>query len=356
MGDAAGRFSAFSVWPGRRADAWRSTHAPRTGDPSGLPRNHPQQRGCGAVRPDAGLGAHPQPARSAGGEIPPARKPAQRRERAVRGQRTDRCAAVRCVPPGARVSLRTRRLRSRSAVDVFSHAQPRRPATRSASALSCRDPAFPAGGAPTRIAVQISAQLGPETTRMTVSAERPLPLSVAIIARNEEARLPRCLESVSGLAAEIVVLDSGSADATVAVAERFGARVEITDWPGFTVQKNRALVACHQPWVLSLDADEAVSPALADAIRALFAAGDPPRTGYFINRRNRYLGVWLRHAWTPEWRLRLVARDQARWTGGRVHEQLTVTGPTGRLAGDLLHESYDRLDDHLHRTIAYARL
>lgn len=191
---------------------------------------------------------------------------------------------------------------------------------------------------------------------MTVSAERPLPLSVAIIARNEEARLPRCLESVSGLAAEIVVLDSGSTDATVAVAERFGARVEITDWPGFTVQKNRALVACHQPWVLSLDADEAVSPALADAIRALFAAGDPPRTGYFINRRNRYLGVWLRHAWTPEWRLRLVARDQARWTGGRVHEQLTVTGPTGRLAGDLLHESYDRLDDHLHRTIAYARL
>ena len=189
-----------------------------------------------------------------------------------------------------------------------------------------------------------------------MTAAAPLPLSVAIIARNEEANLARCLASVLDLAAEIVVLDSGSTDATVAVAERFGARVEVTDWPGFTAQKNRALAACSQPWVLSLDADEALSPELAAAIRALFARGTPPLQGYLLNRRNRYLGAWLRHAWTPEWRLRLVARAQARWVGGRVHEQLTVAGPTGRLTGDLLHESYQRLDDHLHRTLDYARL
>ena len=189
-----------------------------------------------------------------------------------------------------------------------------------------------------------------------MTAAAPLPLSVAIIARNEEANLARCLASAADLAAEIVVLDSGSTDATVAVAERFGARVEVTDWPGFTAQKNRALAACSQPWVLSLDADEALSPELAAAIRALFARGTPPLQGYLLNRRNRYLGAWLRHAWTPEWRLRLVARAQARWVGGRVHEQLTVAGPTGRLAGDLLHESYQRLDDHLHRTLDYARL
>jgi glycosyltransferase involved in cell wall biosynthesis len=183
-----------------------------------------------------------------------------------------------------------------------------------------------------------------------------LPVSVAIITRNEAANLPRCLESVIALAAEIVVFDSGSTDATVAIAERFGARVEVTDWPGFTLQKNRALAACRQPWVLSLDADEALSPELADAIRALFFGGMPPARGYWINRRNRYLGAWLQHAWTPEWRLRLVAREHARWVGGRVHEQLRVDGPTERLSGDLLHESYQRLDEHLQRTLHYARL
>jgi glycosyltransferase involved in cell wall biosynthesis len=188
---------------------------------------------------------------------------------------------------------------------------------------------------------------------MTHSA---LPLSVAIITRDEEANLPRCLASVTGLAAEIVVIDSGSTDATVAIAQRFGARVEITDWPGFTAQKNRALAACRQPWVLSLDADEALSPALAGAIRSLFAGGMPSVRGYWINRRNRYLGAWLHHAWTPEWRLRLVAREHARWVGGRVHEQLRVDGPTERLPGDLLHESYQRLDEHLQRTLHYARL
>jgi glycosyltransferase involved in cell wall biosynthesis len=184
----------------------------------------------------------------------------------------------------------------------------------------------------------------------------PLPLSVAIITRNEEADLPRCLESVAGLAAEIVVLDSGSTDATVAIAQRFGARVEITDWPGFTIQKNRALAACREPWVLSLDADEALSPELATAIRALFAAEMIPARGYWINRRNRYLGAWLRHAWTPEWRLRLVAREEARWVGGQVHEHIEVAGSTARLAGDLLHESYQTLDEHLRRTLTYARL
>ena len=184
----------------------------------------------------------------------------------------------------------------------------------------------------------------------------PPPLAVAVITLNEAATLPRCLESVAGLAAEIVVLDSGSTDATVAIAQRFGARVEITDWPGFTAQKNRALAACRQPWVLSLDADEALSPDLAAAIRALFAEGMPPIRGYCLNRRNRYLGAWLHHAWTPEWRLRLVARDDARWVGGQVHEHLEVAGPTDRLAGDLLHESYQTLDEHLRRTLTYARL
>ena len=191
---------------------------------------------------------------------------------------------------------------------------------------------------------------------MNPSSAAPIPLAVAVITRNEETNLPRCLESVAGLAAEIVVIDSGSTDATVAIAKRFGARVEVTDWPGFTAQKNRALAACREPWVLSLDADEVVSPELAAAIRALFAQGLPPLQGYWINRRNRYLGAWLRHAWTPEWRLRLVARASARWAGGRVHEHLEVAGPTGRLAGDLLHESYQTLDEHLQRTLVYARL
>jgi glycosyltransferase involved in cell wall biosynthesis len=182
-----------------------------------------------------------------------------------------------------------------------------------------------------------------------------LPLSVAIITLNEEANLPRCLESVRTLAAEIVVVDAGSQDGTERVARAAGAKFCVQPWQGHVTQKNLALAACSQPWVLSLDADEAVSPELAVSLRELFAGHPPVAAGYAINRRTFYLGHWVRHAWQPEWRLRLVRREKAQWRGRDPHDRLEVAGATAPLRGDLLHYSYKDLSDHFQRTIRHAR-
>lgn len=184
---------------------------------------------------------------------------------------------------------------------------------------------------------------------------RRLPLSIAIITLNEEANLPRCLASVSGLAREIVVIDSGSTDGTKAVAQRFGALFEVHPWKGHIAQKNIALRRCTQPWVLGIDADEALSPELEAAIRKAFIPPGPAADGYWVNRRTFYLGDWIRHTWYPEWRLRLVRRDGAEWRGMDPHDMLEATGTLARLEGDLLHYSYRDLEHHLHKTIFYAR-
>lgn len=186
--------------------------------------------------------------------------------------------------------------------------------------------------------------------------EAPLPLSVAIITLNEEENLPRCLAAVRDLAAEIVIVDCGSTDGTAAIAAKFQARFIFNEWPGYVAQKNLALQRCTQPWVLCVDADEEVSPELGASIRQALTTGSSTTAGYYINRRTFYLGDWIWHAWYPEWRLRLVRRDRAEWRGYDPHDKLTVTGPTGRLAGDLLHYSYRDLNDHFQRTIKYARI
>lgn len=187
------------------------------------------------------------------------------------------------------------------------------------------------------------------------SAWSGLALSVAVITRDEESNLPRCLASVAGLAAEIVVVDSHSRDQTREIAESFGARVLERDWPGHVEQKNVALTACTQPWVLSLDADEALDTTLRTAIETLLR-GNPTTDGYWVNRLTWYLGDWIRHAWYPEWRLRLVRREMARWSGTNPHDRLEVTGRTQRLDGHLLHYSYQDLSHHLRQTIEYGRI
>lgn len=184
---------------------------------------------------------------------------------------------------------------------------------------------------------------------------QPLPLSVAIITLNEERNLARCLESVRGLAAEIVVVDSSSTDRTGEIARQFGAAFEFNAWPGHVAQKNVALRRCRQPWTLSLDADEALSPELIQSLRQLFATGEPKADGYWANRRTFYLGRWIWHAWYPEWRLRLARRDKAEWRGLDPHDRLEVSGATARLDGDLLHYPFRDLQDHLHSTIKHAR-
>ncbi len=185
--------------------------------------------------------------------------------------------------------------------------------------------------------------------------ENRLPLSVAIITLNEERNLPRCLESVRNLAAEIVVIDSGSTDGTRAVAQRFGAVFETNPFLGLIPQVNVAVNRCTQPWVLCLDADEALSPELADAIRHVFTDGEPEGNGFYVNRHTFYLGRWIDHVWYPEWRLRLVRRSVAECVGREPHYVLSVPGATARLDGDLFHYSFRDLQDHLHKTIKWAR-
>lgn len=181
------------------------------------------------------------------------------------------------------------------------------------------------------------------------------PLSVAVITLDEESNLPRCLASVAGLAAEIVVVDSHSRDRTREIAESFGARVLERDWPGHVEQKNVALAACTQPWVLSLDADEALDKPLRAAIETTLC-GNPTADGYRVNRLTWYLGDWIRHAWYPEWRLRLVRREAARWTGTDPHDRLEVTGEIRQIEGHLLHYSYRNLSHHLEQTLKYGRI
>ena len=184
----------------------------------------------------------------------------------------------------------------------------------------------------------------------------PLPLSAVVITLNEEAALPRCLASVRGLASEVVILDSGSTDRTAGIAAEAGARFEFRPWQGHVAQKNTALGLASQPWALCVDADEEVSPELAGAIRALFAGGGPGLDGYAVNRLTFYLGDWIRHAWYPEWRLRLVRVARASWRGTDPHDRLEVDGQTGRLDGHLHHYSYADLQDHFQRIIRYARI
>ena len=170
----------------------------------------------------------------------------------------------------------------------------------------------------------------------------PVPeLSVVVITRDEAARLERCLRSVA-FAGEIVVVDSGSTDDTVAIARRLGARVEITpDWPGFGAQKNRALALARGRWVLSLDADEWLDEALAAEVARIVAA-PPADRAWRLPRLSSFCGQWMRHGgWYPDRVLRLFPREGARFSDDRVHERLLWSGLRADLDGHghLLHES-----------------
>lgn len=184
-------------------------------------------------------------------------------------------------------------------------------------------------------------------------------LSVAIIACNEAHRIARCLQSVS-FADQIVVLDSGSTDDTVAIARGQGADVEVTpDWPGFGPQKNRALARCRYRWVLSIDADEQVSDALAAEILRVLreAPAEATVAGYWLRRSSRYCGQVIRHGlWGNDRVLRLFERQRGRFTDARVHESLVCDGETRVLEGILVHDSVDSPEDARSKARRYAFL
>ena len=179
-------------------------------------------------------------------------------------------------------------------------------------------------------------------------------LSVTLITHNESRHIAACLKSVA-FADEWVVVDSGSTDGTREIAEAMGARVVKTnDWPGFGVQKNRALDLARGRWVLSIDADERVSDALAERIRTVIQ-NDHAADGYELSRVSRFCGQWMRHGdWNPDRVLRLFRRERGRFTDDLVHERLQVAGPVERLAGDLLHDTMPTLDDALDKLNRYS--
>ena len=180
-------------------------------------------------------------------------------------------------------------------------------------------------------------------------------ISVTIITLDEAARLAGAIESVSW-ADEIIVVDCGSTDGTLEIAKRLATRVEVREWPGYAAQKNLAASLARHDWVLSLDADERVSPELAASLQT-WRRGRPDRAGYRVSRVSWYLGRWLRTTdWYPDFQLRLYDRRSGAWRTRRVHESVAVDGSVGRLAGELQHYPYASVSDHLRRIDRYTSL
>lgn len=179
-------------------------------------------------------------------------------------------------------------------------------------------------------------------------------LSVTVITLNEERKIREALESVKW-ADEIVVVDSGSSDRTVAICKEYTDRVFHNKWPGFVAQKNYAAEKASNRWILSIDADERVTPELAEEIRAVLQA--PKADAYAIPRRVYYLGRWINHSgWYPDHKVRLFNRDLCRWAGDQVHEQALVRGRQDFLKGDISHFTFDSISDHIRTMNNYTSL
>ena len=180
-----------------------------------------------------------------------------------------------------------------------------------------------------------------------------VPVTVTIITKNEAAGIGDALASVAW-ADEIVVVDSESTDDTVAIARQYTDRVVVREWPGYVEQKNYAASLATHDWILSLDADERVTPALAEEIASAIASPHSAR-GYRIPRVTFHLGRWIRTTdWYPDYQLRLYDRRSAEWTGRYVHEAVDVRGPVGRLRGELQHYAYRDIADHLETIDRYT--
>jgi glycosyltransferase involved in cell wall biosynthesis len=178
-------------------------------------------------------------------------------------------------------------------------------------------------------------------------------LSVTVITKNEASDIADALASVSW-ADEIIVVDSESTDDTVAIARRYTDRVVIRPWPGYVAQKNFAASLSRNEWILSLDADERVTPALADEIKSLMAA-EPTHAAFLVRRTTWHLGRWIRTTdWYPDHQYRLYDRRRAEWAGRYVHETMTVRGTVGRLRGELQHFAYRDISDHLETIDRYT--
>lgn len=178
--------------------------------------------------------------------------------------------------------------------------------------------------------------------------DAPLPISVALIARNEAHNLPRCLGSVQGWVAEMIVVVNDCTDATVEVARSFGASVVENPWTGFGDQKRRSVELAREPWILAIDADEEVSPQLKTAIFEFFRHHSALYEVVAFRRRVWFLGRWITHGdWYPDWSPRLFRKESANWSQDIVHERLLFSASVLKLKADLLHYSNPTIASHV---------
>lgn len=181
------------------------------------------------------------------------------------------------------------------------------------------------------------------------------PISATLITYNEERNIEGALQSIAW-ADEIIVVDSGSHDATLEICRRFTDKIIHRDWTGYVDQKNFALEQASNNWIFSLDADERCSPELVVEIRDL-ARKRFSDSGYRIPRVAFFMGRWIRHGdWYPDYQLRLFDRTFGRWDGGRVHESVKIEGKTGFLKGEIHHYTYRSLSEYLERLEIYSGL
>lgn len=180
-------------------------------------------------------------------------------------------------------------------------------------------------------------------------------LGVIIITKNEEKNIERCLRSVAW-ADEIIVLDSGSTDATVEIAKNYTHHTYQTDWPGFGVQKQRALDKCTTDWVLSVDADEEITPELQNEIMELLKS-NPIFDGYEIQRKSQFCNKWIEYGdWGSDWLTRLWRKENGSFDQRIIHEKVVVNGKVGKLKYALLHYTYTSLDITLGKMNSYSSL
>jgi glycosyltransferase involved in cell wall biosynthesis len=185
-------------------------------------------------------------------------------------------------------------------------------------------------------------------------------LSVVLITQNEERNLPRTLESVMPLVrdgkGEIIVVDSGSTDRTLEIAESFGAKVFVEKWKGFAAQKNSAMDKASMDWVLQLDADEVLEPGLAAEMGVALGADTTVR-GFWIPRKNYFLGRWIKHGgFYPDPKLRLIRRGAGRFEEYGAHPTIKIDGPTGSLSHALLHNAYPTLRGYIDHMNSYSSM
>jgi len=181
-----------------------------------------------------------------------------------------------------------------------------------------------------------------------------IPVSAVVITLNEEANIQRCLESLA-FCAELLVVDSGSTDDTVAIARRLGAKVLYQKWLGFGKQKQFSVTRAANDWVLCLDADEWLSDELASSIKTLFDTRPNARL-YQFARRDYFLGRWLNHGGYPEFSPRLFNRNHAHWSDDMVHETVITKESAETCGGDLMHYTSDSLGHTISKRTQYGNM